>query len=121
MLLCQIKHPVIIWSKFPRIVFVDKYDYSFTIAEIRTALRISRTNTAPGSDLTKYFLFCFHALRRIYVIKVLEKCNNPKTGESRKMAENAILIAETPTDTYPGFNNGSFSSVYSINGERRRE
>ena len=27
-----------------------KYDYSFTIPEIRTALRISRSNTTPGSD-----------------------------------------------------------------------
>ena len=28
----------------------NKYDYSFTITEIRTALRTSRSNTAPGSD-----------------------------------------------------------------------
>ena len=28
----------------------NKYDYSFTIAEIRTALRTPRTNTAPGAD-----------------------------------------------------------------------
>ena len=28
----------------------NKYDYSFTIPEIRTALRTSRSNTAPGSD-----------------------------------------------------------------------
>ena len=28
----------------------NKYDYSFTISEIRTALRTSRSNTAPGSD-----------------------------------------------------------------------
>ena len=29
---------------------INKYDYSFTIPEIRTALRTSGTNTAPGSD-----------------------------------------------------------------------
>ena len=28
----------------------NKYDYTFTIPEIRTALRTSRSNTAPGSD-----------------------------------------------------------------------
>ena len=28
----------------------NKYDYSFTIPEIRTALGTSRSNTAPGSD-----------------------------------------------------------------------
>ena len=28
----------------------NKYDYSFTIPEIRTALKTSRSNTAPGSD-----------------------------------------------------------------------
>ena len=28
----------------------DKYDYSFTIPKIRTALMTSRLNTAPGSD-----------------------------------------------------------------------
>ena len=28
----------------------NKYDYSFTIPEIRIALRTSRSNTAPGSD-----------------------------------------------------------------------
>ena len=28
----------------------NKYDYSFTIPEIRTALRTSRSITAPGSD-----------------------------------------------------------------------
>ena len=29
---------------------INKYDYSFTIPEICTALMTSRTNTAPGSD-----------------------------------------------------------------------
>ena len=28
----------------------NKYDYSFTIPKIRTALKTSRSNTAPGSD-----------------------------------------------------------------------
>ena len=28
----------------------NKYDYTFTIPEIRIALRTSRSNTAPGSD-----------------------------------------------------------------------
>ena len=28
----------------------NKYDYSFTIPEIRLALKTSRSNTAPGSD-----------------------------------------------------------------------
>ena len=28
----------------------NKYDYSFTIPEIRIALKTSRSNTAPGSD-----------------------------------------------------------------------
>ena len=28
----------------------NKYDYSFTIPEIRTALKTSRSSTAPGSD-----------------------------------------------------------------------
>ena len=30
--------------------FANKYDYSFTIPEICTALKTSRSNTAPGSD-----------------------------------------------------------------------
>ena len=31
-------------------LLTNKYDYSFTITEIRTALKTSRSNTAPGSD-----------------------------------------------------------------------
>ena len=31
-------------------LLANKYNYSFTIPEIRTALRTSRSNTAPGSD-----------------------------------------------------------------------
>ena len=29
---------------------INIYNYSFTIPDIRTAMKISRTNTAPGSD-----------------------------------------------------------------------
>ena len=47
-----IKLPVIIWYEFfsESSPLTNKYDYSFTIPEIRTALRTSRSNTASGSD-----------------------------------------------------------------------
>ena len=46
---------MIIWSPL-----TNKYDYSFTIPETRTALRTSGLNTAPGSDgiLTRVLQLC---------------------------------------------------------------